>query len=200
MAKKKLVIVESPTKAKTVGRFLGRGYSVEASIGHIRDLPANRLGVDVEHDFAPRYVVPAKKKDIVKKLKTIAKEADEIYLATDPDREGEAISWHLAEALGLKDLKHVHRVEFHEITKDAIARAFAAPRAINYRLVDAQQARRILDRLVGYNLSPLLRRKISKRGLRWSRAVGRGAPARRPRARDRKLRSTRVLDDRRRAE
>ena len=162
---KKLVIVESPTKAKTVGRFLGRGYSVEASIGHIRDLPANRLGVDVEHDFTPRYVVPAKKKDIVKKLKTIAKEADEIYLATDPDREGEAISWHLAEALGLKDWKHVHRVEFHEITKDAIARAFAAPRAINYRLVDAQQARRILDRLVGYNLSPLLRRKISKRGL-----------------------------------
>jgi len=162
---KKLVIVESPTKAKTVGRFLGRDYSVEASIGHIRDLPANRLGVDVEHGFAPRYVIPAKKKDVVKRLKTKAKEADEIYLATDPDREGEAISWHLAEALGLKDLSHVHRVEFHEITRDAISRAFAAPRAINSQLVDAQQARRILDRLVGYSLSPLLRRKISKRGL-----------------------------------
>jgi DNA topoisomerase-1 len=162
---KNLVIVESPTKARTVGRYLGRDYVVEASVGHIRDLPANRLGVDVEHGFTPRYVVPAKKKDIVKKLKSQAKEAQEVYLATDPDREGEAISWHLAEALNLKDPEHVHRVEFHEITRDAIARAFAAPRAINLRLVEAQQARRILDRLVGYSLSPLLRRKISKRGL-----------------------------------
>ncbi len=162
---KKLVIVESPTKARTVGRFLGRDYVVEASIGHIRDLPANRLGVDVEHGFAPRYVIPAKKKDVVKKLKNQAREAQDVYLATDPDREGEAISWHLTEALNLKDPQHVHRVEFHEITRDAIARAFAAPREINRRLVEAQQARRILDRLVGYSLSPLLRRKISKRGL-----------------------------------
>src|SRR6516162_5064147 len=145
---KNLVIVESPTKAKTVGRFLGRDFVVEASIGHIRDLPANRLGVDVEHGFTPRYVVPAKKKDIVKKLKRQAREAQDVYLATDPDREGEAISWHLAEALNLKDPEHVHRVEFHEITRDAIARAFAVPREINRRLVDAQQARRILDRLV----------------------------------------------------
>jgi DNA topoisomerase-1 len=162
---KNLVIVESPTKAKTVSRFLGRDYVVEASVGHVRDLPANRLGVDVEHGFAPRYVVPAKKKEIVKKLKTQAKEAQDVYLATDPDREGEAISWHLAEALNLKDPKHVHRVEFHEITRNAISRAFAAPRDINRQLVDAQQARRILDRLVGYSLSPLLRKKISKRGL-----------------------------------
>ncbi|HLH73381.1 MAG TPA: type I DNA topoisomerase, partial [Chloroflexota bacterium] len=159
------VIVESPTKARTVGRFLGRDYVVEASIGHIRDLPANRLGVDVAHGFAPHYVIPEKKKDIVKKLKSEAREAEDIYLATDPDREGEAISWHLAEALNLKDSEKIHRVEFHEITKEAILRAFAAPRSINTHLVEAQQARRILDRLVGYNLSPLLRRKISKRGL-----------------------------------
>ncbi|MGH2458407.1 MAG: type I DNA topoisomerase [Chloroflexota bacterium] len=162
---KKLVIVESPTKARTVGRFLGRNYVVEASVGHIRDLPANRLGVDVEHEFTPRYVIPEKKKDVVKKLRSQAREVDDVYLATDPDREGEAISWHLAEALNLKDSTHVHRVEFHEITREAIRRAFAAPRAINMRLVEAQQARRILDRLVGYSLSPLLRRKISKRGL-----------------------------------
>lgn len=162
---KKLVIVESPTKARTVGRFLGRNYVVEASIGHIRDLPANRLGVDIEHNFAPRYVIPEKKKDIVRKLRSHVKEAEDVYLATDPDREGEAISWHLAEALNLKDPSRVHRVEFHEITRDAIRRAFASPRAINMRLVEAQQARRILDRLVGYSLSPLLRRKISKRGL-----------------------------------
>jgi DNA topoisomerase-1 len=162
---KNLVIVESPTKAKTVGRFLGRDFAVEASIGHVRDLPANRLGVDVEHGFTPRYVVPAKKKEVVKRLKTKAREAQDVYLATDPDREGEAISWHLAEALRLKDPERVHRVEFHEITREAIARAFAAPREINRGLVEAQQARRILDRLVGYSLSPLLRRKISKRGL-----------------------------------
>jgi DNA topoisomerase-1 len=162
---KNLVIVESPAKAKTVGRFLGRDFAVEASIGHVRDLPANRLGVDVEHGFTPRYVVPAKKKEVVKRLKTQAREAQDVYLATDPDREGEAISWHLAEALRLKDPDRVHRVEFHEITREAIARAFAAPREINRGLVEAQQARRILDRLVGYSLSPLLRRKISKRGL-----------------------------------
>src|SRR5579884_2986139 len=123
MPKKNLVIVESPTKAKTVGRFLGRNYVVEASIGHIRDLPANRLGVDVEHDFEPRYVIPAAKKEVVKKLRLQAKEADRVYLATDPDREGEAISWHLSEALNLKDPRKVKRVEFHEITKDAISRA-----------------------------------------------------------------------------
>jgi len=164
---KKLVIVESPAKARTVGRFLGKDYAVEASVGHIRDLPQNRLGVDVEDNFRPRYVVPEKKKEVVKRLKAEAKEAEEVYLATDPDREGEAISWHLTEALGLghKNDGAVRRVEFHEITREAIEHAFANPRQINMQLVDAQQARRILDRLVGYKLSPLLRRKITKKGL-----------------------------------
>ncbi|MBI4317365.1 MAG: type I DNA topoisomerase [Chloroflexi bacterium] len=161
---KKLVIVESPAKARTVGKFLGDGYAVKASIGHIRDLPQNRFGVDVENDFAPRYVIPAKKKSVVKALKEEAKAAEVVFLATDPDREGEAISWHLVSALGLKN-KPVHRVEFHEITKDAIGEAFAHPRSIDESLVDAQQARRVLDRLVGYTLSPLLRRKITKKGL-----------------------------------
>ena len=164
MSGKKLVIVESPAKARTVGRFLGSGYEVRASVGHIRDLPANRLGVDVENDFAPHYVIPAKKKEIVKQLKDQAKAAGSVYLATDPDREGEAISWHLVAALNLRD-KPVHRVEFHEITADAIAEAFAHPREINADLVNAQQARRVLDRLVGYKLSPLLRLKMSKKGL-----------------------------------
>src|SRR5438128_7175409 len=162
---KKLVIVESPTKAKTVGKFLGSSYVVRPSVGHIRDLPANRLGVEIEDDFRPRYVVPEKKKEVVKALRADARAATDIYLATDPDREGEAISWHVVEALNLKDGKRVHRVEFHEITRDAIREAFQHPRQINGNLVDAQQARRILDRLVGYKISPLLRRKITKKGL-----------------------------------
>ena len=160
------MIVESPAKARTVGKFLGRGYAVKASIGHIRDLPANRLGVDVEHDFEPRYVIPEKKKDVVRALREDAKKASEFYLATDPDREGEAISWHLKEALA-RDIagKPVHRVEFHEITRDAVDHAFAHPRTIDLDRVDAQQARRILDRLVGYKLSPLLRDKVGRKGL-----------------------------------
>src|SRR5919204_1350953 len=162
---KKLVIVESPTKAKTVGKFLGSSYMVRPSVGHIRDLPANRLGVEIESDFRPRYVIPEKKKEVVKALRADARAASDIYLATDPDREGEAISWHVVEALNLKQGKRVHRVEFHEITKDAIRDAFQHPRQINGSLVDAQQARRILDRLVGYKISPLLRRKITKKGL-----------------------------------
>ncbi len=135
---KKLVIVESPAKSRTVGRFLGSGYTVKASIGHIRDLPVNRMGVDIENDFAPHYVIPEKKKDVVKGLKAEAKEAAEIFLATDPDREGEAISWHLREALStsIKD-KPVHRVVFHEITKGAIDEAFAHAREIDGNLVDA---------------------------------------------------------------
>ncbi|MHB9091610.1 MAG: type I DNA topoisomerase, partial [Chloroflexota bacterium] len=164
MSGKKLVIVESPAKARTVGRFLGSGFDVRASVGHIRDLPANRLGVDVENDFEPHYVVPAKKKDVVKQLREHAKSATSIYLATDPDREGEAISWHLLSALNVKNTP-VHRVEFHEITNDAISEAFAHPRTIDTNLVNAQQARRVLDRLVGYKLSPLLRAKMSKKGL-----------------------------------
>jgi DNA topoisomerase-1 len=162
--KKKLVIVESPTKARTVGKFLGSTYAVRPSVGHIRDLPANRLGVDVEHDFQPRYVIPEGKKEVVKSLRAEARAASEVFLATDPDREGEAISWHVVEALNLRE-KPVRRVEFHEITKDAIQAAFRHPRDINRNLVDAQQARRILDRLVGYKISPLLRRKITKKGL-----------------------------------
>jgi DNA topoisomerase-1 len=162
----RLVIVESPAKARTVGRFLGQGYQVEASVGHIRDLPANRLGVDVENEFQPRYVIPSKKKEIVRDLRQVAKKAAEIYLATDPDREGEAISWHLVAALGsAAEHKPVQRVEFHEITQEAVRHAFANPRAIDIERVNAQQARRILDRLVGFSLSPLLREKMHRKGL-----------------------------------
>ena len=158
----KLVIVESPTKAKTVGRFLGKGYTVKASVGHVRDLLRSTLSVDVEHDFAPKYRVPNEKKEVVKELTSLADRADQIYLATDPDREGEAIAWHLLEATDI-DPARTHRVVFHEITQDAIGEAFAQPRDIDMQLVDAQQARRILDRLVGYELSPLLWRKIRGR-------------------------------------
>ena len=162
----RLVIVESPAKARTVGRFLGAGYRVRASVGHIRDLPQRQMGVDIEHDFRPHYVIMPKKKDVVKELKELAGNASEIFLATDPDREGESISWHLTAALddALRG-KPVHRVEFHEITRDAVDRAFAHPRAIDQQLVDAQQARRVLDRIVGYTISPLLRKKINTKNL-----------------------------------
>ncbi|MBN1659228.1 MAG: type I DNA topoisomerase [Anaerolineae bacterium] len=162
----RMVIVESPAKARTVGRFLGRGYSVEASVGHIRDLPSNRMGVDIEHDFQPRYVIPVKKKEVVDKLRHEASKASEVYLATDPDREGEAIAWHLKAAL-MRELRGipVHRVEFHEITQQAVAHAFGHPRPIDELRVDSQQARRILDRVVGFTLSPLLRDKLGRRGL-----------------------------------
>jgi len=158
----KLVIVESPAKARTVGRFLGKEYTVKASIGHVRDLLRSQLSVDVENDFQPKYRVPNEKRPVVKELKSLAKTAQEIYLATDPDREGEAIAWHLMESAEI-DPKLTQRVVFHEITEPAVAEAFAHTRQINKRLVDAQQARRILDRLVGYNLSPLLWRKVRSR-------------------------------------
>ncbi len=162
----RLVIVESPTKARTVGKFLGGGYRVRASVGHIRDLPERQMGVDLEHDFRPHYVIASKKKEVVKELKELADGAAEIFLATDPDREGEAISWHLAAALAEALAgKPVRRVEFHEITREAIERAFAHPRDINQPLVDAQQARRVLDRIVGYTISPLLRKKINTKNL-----------------------------------
>ncbi len=154
-----LIIVESPTKARTLARFLGSDYQIEASMGHVRDLPESKLGVDVEHDFAPQYVVSAKKKDIVAKLRDDADKATNIILATDPDREGEAISWHIA---ALLENKTVQRITFHEITESAIKDALIHPGTINMQLVDAQQARRILDRLVGYKLSPLLWRKVRK--------------------------------------
>jgi DNA topoisomerase-1 len=162
----KMVIVVSPSKARTVGRFLGEGFDVEASVGHIRDLPQNRMGVDIEHDFSPRYVIPEKKKEIVKRLQARAGRASQVYLASDPDREGEAIAWHLAAALErqLRGIP-VRRVEFHEITQEAVSRAFAQPREIDLLRVDAQQARRILDRVVGYTLSPLLRDKIGRKNL-----------------------------------
>ncbi|MEA3440082.1 MAG: type I DNA topoisomerase [Chloroflexota bacterium] len=158
----KMVIVESPAKARTVGRFLGRGFKVMASVGHVRDLLRSQLSVDVENDFSPKYRVPNEKRSVVKELKVAAKKAEEVYLATDPDREGEAIAWHLMEAVEIpEDISK--RVVFHEITEPAIAEAFAHTREINMDLVDAQQARRVLDRLVGYNLSPLLWRKVRGR-------------------------------------
>jgi DNA topoisomerase-1 len=158
----KLVIVESPAKARTVGKFLGSGYTVKASVGHVRDLLRSQLSVDVEHDFAPKYRVPNEKRPVVKELKNAADKASEIYLATDPDREGEAIAWHLMEATEM-DAARAKRVVFHEITKDAVAEAFAHPRQVDMKRVNAQQARRILDRLVGYQISPLLWRKVRSR-------------------------------------
>jgi len=161
--KKNLVIVESPAKARTLGRILGSSYSLKASLGHVRDLPKSRLGVDVENGFAPAYVVPRGKSKTVRELKEAAKAASTVYLATDPDREGEAISWHLVNVMKSNKTPY-RRVVFHEITEEAIKHAFKHSRAIDMQLVNAQQARRILDRLVGYKLSPLLWRKV-RRGL-----------------------------------
>jgi len=158
----KLVIVESPAKAKTVGRFLGRGYTVKASVGHVRDLLRSQLSVDVDNNFEPKYRVPNEKKGVVKELKQLARRAEEIYLATDPDREGESISWHLMEASEIEP-ERARRVTFHEITAPAIREAFANPRDINMDLVNAQQARRVLDRLVGYSISPILWEKVRSR-------------------------------------
>jgi DNA topoisomerase-1 len=155
--KKPLIIVESPTKARTIKKFLPARYAVKASVGHIRDLPKSSLGVDVEHDFTPRYLTIKGKGDVIKELKSAVKSADDVYLATDPDREGEAIAWHLAELLKLNDPK---RIELHEITKDAALAALKHPHHIDMDRVNAQQARRILDRLVGYKISPLLWAKV----------------------------------------
>jgi DNA topoisomerase-1 len=158
----KMVIVESPAKARTVGRFLGKGYDVMASVGHVRDLLRSQLSVDIDNDFKPRYRVPNEKRKVVKQLKSAANKVEEVYLATDPDREGEAIAWHLVEAVDIPD-GVCKRVVFHEITEPAVKEAFAHAHEINMDLVNAQQARRILDRLVGYNLSPLLWRKVRGR-------------------------------------
>ena len=159
----KLVIVESPTKVKTVKKYLGDGYNVTASMGHVRDLPAAKLSVDIKNDFAPKYAVIKGKEKLVKELKGMVAESDEVYLATDPDREGEAISWHLATLLGL-DMDKANRITFNEITKTGIENGMKQPRSIDMNLVNAQQARRILDRLVGYKLSPFISQKI-RRGL-----------------------------------
>ena len=159
----KLVIVESPAKAKTIRKYLGDGYEVTASMGHIRDLPASQLGIDVDHDYTPQYINIKGKEKLIKELKSEAKKADQVFLATDPDREGEAISWHLAHLLGL-NIEDANRVTFGEITKKGVTEGMAHPRAIDIDLFNAQQARRILDRLVGYKLSPFLWRKV-RRGL-----------------------------------
>ncbi len=162
-SKTDLVIVESPSKAKTIGKYLGPGYEVKASMGHVRDLPKSKLSVDIEHGFVPDYQPIKGKEDVISDLKKAAKRSNKVYLATDPDREGEAISWHLKELLGIPDDK-TYRVTFNEITKKVVNESIAKPRAIDQNLVDAQQARRILDRIVGYELSPLLWKKI-RRGL-----------------------------------
>ena len=153
-----LLIVESPAKAKTIEKFLGKDFTVKSSYGHVRDLPKGETAVDIENNFQPKYEVTADKKKVVKELKEHVKKVDEVWLATDEDREGEAISWHLCKVLGLDETK-TKRIVFHEITKPAIQKAITQPRLLDLALVDAQQARRILDRLVGYELSGLLLRK-----------------------------------------
>ena len=157
-----LVIVESPTKAKTIGKYLGSGYTVKATVGHVRDLPQRELGVDVDNGFTPKYVTIKEKAKTLAEIKKAAKQSERVLIATDPDREGEAIAWHVAETLG--NGTNVRRVLFHEITKDAVRQALANPLEIDQRKVDAQQARRVLDRLVGYKTSPLLWKSI-KTGL-----------------------------------
>ncbi|KAJ51551.1 DNA topoisomerase-1 [Clostridium tetanomorphum] len=164
---RKLVIVESPAKAKTIGKYLGKNYVVEASMGHVRDLPKSQLGVDIDNNYTPKYITIRGKGELLDKIKKEAKKCDEVYLATDPDREGEAISWHLLKALKLDESKKC-RIEFNEITKSAIKTAIKQPREINLNLVNAQQARRVLDRLVGYEISPILWRKV-----KWGLSAGR---------------------------
>ena len=163
----KLVIVESPAKAKTIEKYLGKNYVVEASMGHVRDLPKSQLGVDIENDYNPKYITIRGKGELLSKLRKLAKKSDKIYLATDPDREGEAISWHLANVLKIDENENC-RIEFNEITKDAVKNSIKHPRKINCNLVDAQQARRVLDRLVGYEISPLLWRNV-----KWGLSAGR---------------------------
>ena len=162
-AKTNLVIVESPSKAKTIGKYLGPDYQVKASMGHLRDLRKSTMSVDIDHDFEPEYYPIKGKEDIIKDLQSAAAKSANVFLATDPDREGEAISWHLKYLLDIPD-DRTYRVTFNEITKDVVRKAIAAPRAIDQNLVDAQQARRVLDRIVGYQLSPLLWKKV-RRGL-----------------------------------
>ena len=159
----KLVIVESPTKVKSIKKYLGSDYTVMASKGHIRDLPKTTFGIDVENNFKPQYINMQDKKELIKELKKAAKDSEQVYLATDPDREGEAISWHLAQILEL-DFSDANRVCFNEITKSGVNAGMSEPRKLDLNLVEAQQARRVLDRIVGYKLSPFLWKKV-KRGL-----------------------------------
>src|SRR6476646_11019333 len=161
---KALVVVESPAKAKTINKYLGKDYKVVASMGHVRDLPKSKLGVDVEEGFQPSYEVIASRKKVLKELKDEAKKSSDIFIATDPDREGEAIGWHLAEELGSSNRKKIRRLMFNEITKKGVLSALEHPTSINKQMVDAQQARRVVDRLVGYKISPILWDKV-RRGL-----------------------------------
>jgi DNA topoisomerase-1 len=160
---KNLLIVESPAKAKTIEAILGKDFEVKSCYGHIRDLEKNYMCIDINNNFVPKYIVPSEKERVVKELRSIAKKADEVWLASDEDREGESISWHLAEVLHL-DPATTKRIVFHEITKPAIQKAVQSPRLINMNLVNAQQARRVLDRIVGFELSPILWRKIGQKG------------------------------------
>ena len=176
---KNLVIVESPAKAKTIEKFLGKDYKVLSSYGHIRDLKKKEFSIDIDKDFKPHYEIPGDKKKVVEELKAEAKEAETVWLASDEDREGEAIAWHLYEVLKLQP-EHTKRIVFHEITQSAILKAIEQPRNIDINLVDAQQARRILDRIVGFELSPVLWKKV-KPALS---AIGSSPPYRRTRARD----------------
>ena len=168
-----LIIVESPSKAKTISKYLKGKYRVDASAGHIRDLPVHTLGVDVKNDFEPKYVNSEGKEDVIRRLTEATKKADRVYLATDPDREGEAIAWHLQTVLGL-DEKGKNRIEFNEVSQRAIETALTMPRQIDYNLVDAQQARRVLDRLVGYKLSTLLNHKIEDKNGNGKRTLSGG--------------------------
>ena len=186
-ASRHLVIVESPAKAATIGRFLGRDYTVKASMGHVRDLPKRKLGVNPDKNFTPWYEVPEDKRKVVEDIRVAGESADDVYLATDPDREGEAIAWHVLEAAGWRG-KPVRRVVFHSITEDAVREAFAHERDIDMELVNAQQARRIEDRLVGFKLSPLLKPLVGQelnrnRSMLTAQALDTAsAPLRRPRA------------------
>ncbi len=192
-AKQNLVIVESPSKAKTIGKYLGPDYQVKASMGHLRDLPKSTLSVDIEHDFEPEYQPLKGKEDIIADLRKAAKGSGRIYLATDPDREGEAISWHLKYLLNIPD-NETYRVTFNEITRNVVQESIQHPRPIDQNLVDAQQARRVLDRIVGYQLSPPALEKDPQGPVRWTRAVCRDPSGRRPRERDPGLCPAGILD------
>src|SRR5688572_19222706 len=159
-----LVVVESPAKAKTIKKYLGPGYTVKASVGHVKDLPKSKMSVDLENGFAPHYEIIRGKSKVLKEIKDAAKDVDTIYLAPDPDREGEAIAWHIAEALGKRHATHTHRITFNEITKRAVQEAIQNPQPLNQNKFESQQARRILDRIVGYQISPILWDKV-RRGL-----------------------------------
>ena len=189
---KSLIIVESPAKVKTIKKFLGPGYLVQASVGHIRDLPKSSIGVDEANDFAPEYEIIQGKEKVVQSLRDAASKVDTVFLAPDPDREGEAIAWHVAELLKDKN-PNIKRIQFNEITSRAVHEALDHPRDLNANLFDAQQARRVLDRLVGYKISPLLWKKRQTRHLRRARPVRGPAPHRRARRGAAGFRARRIL-------